>query len=130
MEEGTDEEHDSRSTELAITHVNERYVDVTDAPSVHRHIPCSPKRVHIVGIPPVTVKVSVRKMHNFTDEVEQRMECQVEHAQPYKMIGNLKNIKLKNSLKFPKVLNLKIFKLLKFLILNLQQVSAVSRSPS
>lgn len=62
MEEGTDKEYNYRRGLFAIAHINYRNVQMANAPSMHRHVPCAPECVNIIRIPPIRVKVAVSKI--------------------------------------------------------------------
>lgn len=64
---------------------------MSDAPSMNRHVPRPPELVNIVRVPPIAVKVPVCKLQNLTEEIEERMECQVESTQPNQVIWDLKS---------------------------------------
>lgn len=80
MKECTDKEHNNRSGRFAVAHVHHGNVQMANAPSMHRHIPCTPKCVRIVGIPPVTVEIAIGKVQQFADQIQKRMKRQVEKA--------------------------------------------------
>jgi len=44
---------------------------------MNRHVPCSPEYINIIGIPPITVEVSISKVQQLTNQVQKRMEHQV-----------------------------------------------------
>lgn len=67
MEECTDEEHRDTGNSATVTHRNDGNVQMPDGPPVHRHVPVAPERVNVVGVPPVTVKVAVRKVQQLAD---------------------------------------------------------------
>lgn len=109
VEEGTDEEHEHRSGNPRIAHLHDRDVQVTDTPSatkisysamsmvnenflfilVNRHIPSPPERIDIVGIPPIAVKVAIGKVKQLSHQVQERVEGQIEEAQPHQVVWNL-----------------------------------------
>lgn len=62
MEKGTDEEYNYRCGIFAITHINYRNVQMTNAPPMHRHVPAAPECINIISIPPIRVKVTVSKV--------------------------------------------------------------------
>lgn len=62
MEEGTEEEHYGRGLAGGVTHLDHRDIEMTHTPPMHRHVPGPPKGVNIIGIPPITVKVAIRKV--------------------------------------------------------------------
>lgn len=74
MEECTNEKYDQRSGHSAIAQVNNRNVNMAHTPSMYWHIPCPPKSVYVIGIPPVTVEVSIGKMQQLSNEIQKRME--------------------------------------------------------
>lgn len=90
MEEGTDEEHHHRGSRLAIAQLEKRQVQVSDAPPVNWHVPGAPEGVDVVGVPPITVKVAISKMQNLAEHIEERVEGQVEEAQPDEVVWDLK----------------------------------------
>lgn len=62
MEKCTNEKDYQRSCGPAIAQVNNRNVNMSHTPPMHRHIPRTPKCVNIISIPPVTVEITVGKM--------------------------------------------------------------------
>lgn len=50
---------------------------MSHSPAVDWHIPGPPERINIVGVPPITVKVTVGEMHEFANQIHERMECKV-----------------------------------------------------
>lgn len=63
---------------------------MTNAPTMDWHVPCSPEDLNIARVPPVAVKVPVGKLQDLTKEVEERVKCEIEEADPDEVIGNLK----------------------------------------
>lgn len=41
---------------------------------MHWHVPSSPERVDIVGIPPIAVEVPIREMQQLTHQIEKRVK--------------------------------------------------------
>lgn len=90
MEECADEKYDQRCSRSTVAQVNDWYVNVTDAPSMHWHVPRTPERVNIVSIPPIAIEVPISKVQQFAHQIQERMERQVEQAQPCQVIWYLK----------------------------------------
>lgn len=63
---------------------------MSDAPAMNWHIPSSPENINVVRVPPVAVEVSVSELQNFTEQIEEGVERQVESAQPDEVIWDLK----------------------------------------
>ena len=56
---------------------------------MNRHVPRSPERVDVVRVPPVAVEVSIGEVQQLADQVQERVESQVEEAQPDQMVRYL-----------------------------------------
>lgn len=54
-----------------------------------RHVPRFPECVDVVRVPPVAVEVSIGEMQQLADQVQERVENQVEEAQPDQMVRYL-----------------------------------------
>lgn len=57
---------------------------------MHRHVPCSPEGVDVIRVPPVAVEISVGEVQQLAHQIQERMEHQVEEAQPDQMIRYLR----------------------------------------
>lgn len=75
MEESADKKYDQRRDRTIVAHIDDWYVNMPHTPSMHRHIPCSPKRINIIGIPPIAIEIPVGKVQQFADQIQERMEC-------------------------------------------------------
>lgn len=89
VEKGADEEDDDRRGHFAVPHVKYWQVQMSHAPPMNRHVPRSPEGVDVIRVPPVAVEISISKLQNFSEEVQERMEHQVEEAQPDEVVWNL-----------------------------------------
>lgn len=89
VEECAEQEDDQRGHCFAVSLVDDWDVEVAHAPSVNGHIPGTPKRVDVVRVPPVTVEITIGKMQEFTNQIEERVEGQIEEAQPGEVVGDL-----------------------------------------
>lgn len=58
-------------------------------PSMHRHVPRPPKSVDVVRVPPVAVEIPIGEMQQLAHQIQVRMECQVEEAQPDQVVRYL-----------------------------------------
>lgn len=56
---------------------------------MHWHVPCSPESVDVIRVPPVAVEIPIGEVQQFTQQIEERVEHQVEEAQPYQMVWYL-----------------------------------------
>lgn len=90
VEEGAEEEHSYTGRHLSIAHPHHRNVQVTDTPTMHRHVPGAPERVDVVRVPPVAVEVAVCELQHLSQQVHERVEGQVEEAQPDQVVRYLK----------------------------------------
>lgn len=86
MEKGADEEHGDRCGILLVAHLYDGNVQVAHSPSMHGHIPRPPEDVDVVRVPPIAIEISIGEMQQFTDQIQKRVERQVEEAQPDQMI--------------------------------------------
>lgn len=86
VEEGTEEEDRNGGRLLRAAKVDHRKVEVADAPVVHGHVPVAPEDVDVVGVPPVVVELAVGKVQHFAHQVQERVEGQVEEAQPHQVV--------------------------------------------
>lgn len=59
------------------------------SPSMHGHIPRPPEDVDVVRVPPIAIEISIGEVQQFTDQIQKRVERQVEEAQPDQMIRYL-----------------------------------------
>lgn len=57
---------------------------------MHGHIPRPPEDVDVVRVPPIAIEISIGEMQQFTDQIQKRVERQVEEAQPDQMIRYLR----------------------------------------
>lgn len=93
VEKRTNKEHSDTSHVPVVSHRNQGDVKVPQSPSMHGHVPGSPKSVDVIGIPPVKVEAAIGELQKFADQIQKRMERYIEHAQPSQMIWYLKNLK-------------------------------------
>lgn len=82
MEQRRDYKHAQSRHSLTITSLCDRYVHVSDGPQVHGHVPRAPEHGDVVGVPPVAVEVAVREVEQLAHEVQERVEGEVEEAEP------------------------------------------------
>lgn len=47
---------------------------------MNRHIPRSPEGIDVVGVPPVTVEITIRKVQHLTHQIQIGVKGQVEKA--------------------------------------------------
>lgn len=78
MEECWQEEHHYASQGFWHASSNQRFVEVTQAPSVHWNVPVLPEILHSVCIPPVSVELSVCKTQELSKCVQRWMEEPIE----------------------------------------------------
>lgn len=50
------------------------------SPSMHGHIPRPPEDVDVVRVPPIAIEISIGEMQQFTDQIQKRVEHQVEET--------------------------------------------------
>lgn len=67
---------------------------------MHGHIPRPPEDVDVVRVPPIAIEISIGEMQQFTDQIQKRVERQVEEAQPDQMIRYLRKKRTKSKLYF------------------------------
>lgn len=89
VEEGAQEEDGDAGRELAVAHAHDGDVQVAHTPAMHGHVPGAPERVDVVRVPPVAVEVAVGKLQHLAQQVHERVEHQVEEAQPHQVVGDL-----------------------------------------
>lgn len=82
-------EHNESGVKFAVSFFGDGSVNVSDGPHVHWHIPSAPEYGYIVGVPPIRVELSVCELQQLTHQVQERVEAQVEKAQPYEMVRYL-----------------------------------------
>ena len=56
------EEHNYTSGGLFISHLSNRYVNMAHRPHVDRQVPSTPKHGYIIGIPPITVELTISEV--------------------------------------------------------------------
>lgn len=62
---------------------------------MHGHVPRPPEDVDVVRVPPIAIEISIGEMQQFTDQIQKRVERQVEEAQPDQMVRYLRKKKKK-----------------------------------
>ena len=67
--------------------VEQRFVQMSDCPTMHWKIPSFPKNDDVIRVPPIVVKVAIGKTENFAHSVEKGVEKEVKKGQPDQMIG-------------------------------------------
>jgi hypothetical protein len=92
VEEGADEEHNSRGPGLGVAHLDQGNVQMAHAPPMNWHVPGPPEHFDVIRVPPLVVEAPIGKMEHLTDQVQERMEEQVEAAHPDQVIWNLKKL--------------------------------------
>lgn len=67
---------------------------------MHGHVPRPPEDVDVVRVPPIAIEISIGEMQQFTDQIQKRVERQVEEAQPDQMVRYLRKKKNTSKLHF------------------------------
>lgn len=89
MEKSRYEKYHSTGCDLAIAVRSDGDVDVSHGPAVHRHVPRPPEHLDVIGVPPVVIEITIRKVQQFSYQVEERVEHEIEEAQPEEMVRYL-----------------------------------------
>jgi len=74
MEDGTEKKDNSRGLSWGISHLDHRDVEMTHAPPMNWHVPCTPEGVNVIRIPPITIKIAICKIQQFADRIKKRVE--------------------------------------------------------
>lgn len=56
---------------------------------MYGQVPTAPEHVDVVGVPPVVIEVPVGKVKQLPDQVQERVEHDVEECQPQQMVRDL-----------------------------------------
>ena len=82
MEKRADCKSDKEARLRAESHATRGEVDVSQKVVMNGLIPLSPVFAQVARIPPITVKAPVCELSDLSEEVQPRVENQIEHCKP------------------------------------------------
>lgn len=74
MKKGTEEKDSNTSKRFTISHADDRQVKMSNSPTVHRHVPSPPKRVDVIGVPPIAIEIAISELEHLPHQIQKRME--------------------------------------------------------